>query len=191
MKDKFQFYLKRRIFGALQRSTMVIVLLGYMGSGKSTVGRSLAQELGLSFTDLDVFIEAKMDQSISEVFQEKGEVFFRKKEHDLLKEWLKTYKSGVLALGGGTPCYAGNMELILQHTNNVIYLRLTVPSLVNRLKKEKEHRPVIAHLTNETLPEFIGNHLFERATFYNQAPFTVPCDHKSVDKVVAEILKLI
>ena len=63
----------------MQRSTMVIVLLGYMGSGKSTVGRSLAQELGLSFTDLDVFIEAKMDQSISEVFQEKGEVFFEKR----------------------------------------------------------------------------------------------------------------
>ena len=191
MKDKFQFYLKRRIFGALKRSTMVIVLLGYMGSGKSTVGMSLAQELGLSFTDLDVFIEAQMGQSISEVFQEKGEVFFRKKEHDLLKEWLKTHKSGVLALGGGTPCYAGNMELILQYTNNVIYLRLTVPSLVNRLKKEKEHRPVIAHLTNEKLPEFIGNHLFERATFYNHAPFSVPCDQKSVEEVVAEILKLI
>jgi shikimate kinase len=170
---------------------MVIVLLGYMGSGKSTVGRVLAQELGVVFTDLDEYIEAKLGRTISELFREKGEVFFRKKEHELLKEWFLTHKSGVLALGGGTPCYAGNMDFILGQTNNVCYLRLTVPSLVDRLRKEQEHRPLITHLTAEALPEFIGNHLFERAVFYSKAHITIPCDQKSVEEVVTEIQGLI
>lgn len=170
---------------------MVIVLLGYMGSGKSTVGRKLAQELGLSFYDLDTYIEEKLGQSISQIFQEKGEVFFRKKEHELLNEWFRAHESGVLALGGGTPCYAGNMDFILGQTKNVFYLRLTVPSLVERLRKEQEHRPVIAHLSAAALPEFIGNHLFERASFYTQAPITIPCDQKSVEEVVTEIQRLI
>jgi shikimate kinase len=140
---------------------------------------------------LDTYIEERLGQSISQIFEEKGEVFFRKKEHELLKDWFQVHESGVLALGGGTPCYAGNMDFILGQTKKVFYLRLTVPSLVERLRKEQEHRPVIAHLLAEALPEFIGNHLFERTSFYTQAPITIPCDQKSVEEVVTEIQRLI
>ena len=170
---------------------MVIVLLGYMGSGKSTVGMSLAQELGLSFTDLDVFIEAQMGQSISEVFQEKGEVFFRKKEHDLLKEWLKTHKSGVLALGGGTPCYANNHELLQGENRTSIYLKASIDTLFNRLLPEKAKRPLIADKTNDEMKEFIAMHLFERSFYYNQAQHTVAVDGLSIEQIVVNIEKVL
>ncbi|MFM1879691.1 MAG: hypothetical protein RLZZ241_2557 [Bacteroidota bacterium] len=170
---------------------MVIVLLGYMGSGKSTVGKELAQEIGVSFTDLDDFIEAQMGQSISQIFHYKGEIFFRKKEHELLTAWFEMHNSGVLALGGGTPCYAGNMKLIGKYTQKVIYLQLTVPSLVARLRDEQDQRPLIAQLSAEAMPEFIGNHLFERSAFYTQANFTLKCDAKSVLEIVAQIRELI
>ena len=166
---------------------MVIALAGYMGSGKSTVGKALAASLGMAFTDLDAYIEQRLGQSIPEVFQTKGELFFRKKEHQLLREWLENHGSGVLALGGGTPCYAGNMELLLEYTPYVVYLQLSVPGLVARLRDEQQQRPLVAHLPAEELPEFIGKHLFERAPFYARAPYTIACDKKSPEAIVREI----
>lgn len=170
---------------------MIIALVGYMGSGKSTIGKKLAADLGLAFSDLDTFIEERLGKTVSEVFQQHGEVYFRKREHELLKEWLGSHENGVLALGGGTPCYAGNMGLIQEKTPNVFYLRLTVPSLVERLKAEKMQRPILVNLSDEALPEFIGNHLFERSQFYNQASHTVICDQKSPVEITAEIKALI
>jgi shikimate kinase len=125
------------------------------------------------------------------VFQTKGELFFRKKEHELLREWLETNQSGVLALGGGTPCYAGNMDLLLEYTPNVFYLQMSVPALAERLRTELEQRPLVAHLPAEELPEFIGKHLFERAPFYALAPYTIACDRQSTDAIVQEIRDLL
>ena len=170
---------------------MVIALLGYMGSGKSTVGKALAASLGLPFTDLDAYIEQQLGQSIPEVFKTKGEIYFRKKEHELLREWLGSHDSGVLALGGGTPCYAGNMDLLLGHTPHVVYLQLSVPGLVVRLRNEQQQRPLVAHLPAEELPEFIGKHLFERAPFYARAPYTIACDRQSPEAIVEEIKGLL
>ena len=170
---------------------MVIALVGYMGSGKSTVGKALAAPLDMAFTDLDAYIEQRLGQSIPEVFQNKGELFFRKKEHELLREWLETNQSGVLALGGGTPCYAGNMELLLEYTPYVVYLQMSVPALADRLRTEQEQRPLVAHLPAEELPEFIGKHLFERAPFYARAPYTIACDQQSTDAIVQEIRGLL
>ncbi len=170
---------------------MVIALLGYMGSGKSTVGKALAAGLGVPFTDLDHYLEGRLGQTISAVFQAKGELYFRKKEHELLREWLETHDSGVLALGGGTPCYAGNMDLLLAYTPHVVYLQMSVPGLVARLRDEQENRPLVAHLTAEELPEFIGKHLFERTPFYARAPYTIISDHQSPEAIVGEICQLL
>lgn len=170
---------------------MIIALVGYMGSGKSTVGRALAGELGMGFTDLDRYLEAQLGQSIPEVFGAKGELFFRKKEHELLRQWLEENRSGVLALGGGTPCYAGNMDLLLGYTPHVVYLQLSVPGLVARLREEQANRPLVAHLAAEELPEFIGKHLFERAPFYARAPYTIVCDRQTPEQIVAEIKQLL
>ncbi len=155
---------------------MKIVLLGYMGSGKSTVGRQLAQKLSLPFLDLDAYIEEKTGGTISQIFKEKGEIFFRQKEHQFLKELLEQPDDAVIALGGGTPCYSNNMELILGQTVNVFYLRLSIASLAKRLQSEKDQRPLIRHLPDLELPEFIGKHLFERTPFYNQAPHILQAD---------------
>ena len=168
---------------------MKIVLLGYMGSGKSTISRLLAEKLNLEAMDLDTLIEAEAVQSIPDIFKEKGEIFFRKLEHQVLKNVLQSPASFVLALGGGTPCYSGNMDLILKVTSNVFYLKMGIPALAKRLSPEKEERPLISHLADEELPEFIGKHLFERQPFYMQAPHILNIDNKMVEEIAGEIVQ--
>lgn len=166
---------------------MRIVLVGYMGSGKSTIGKLLAKELEYDFLDLDAYIEEAMEAAISKMFEEKGEIFFRKKEHSSLKEILKKKDDFILSTGGGTPCYSGNMETMVEETKHVFYLKVSVAGLVERLYKEKDDRPLIKDLSNTDLPEFIGKHLFERNHFYNQAHHTIVCDAKTPKEIVKEI----
>ena len=172
-------------------SNMQIVLVGYMGSGKSTVGRLLAATTGLAFTDLDQYIESRESQSIPELFEQLGELYFRKREHELLKEFLEEHTNGILALGGGTPCYAGNMDLVLQQTPHVFYLQLGVVQLAQRLAPEQQGRPLIAHLSPEELPEFIGKHLFERNPFYHKAHHVIRVQDQSPQEVAHEILTVL
>lgn len=169
---------------------MKIVLMGYMGSGKSTIGLQLAKILDYIFVDLDAHIEAKENKSIPEIFTTKGEVYFRKKETSYLKELLDTNGSYVIALGGGTPCYGTNLQLILDADDvKSVYLKLSIPSLVNRLELEKSKRPLISHLkTLDALTEFIGKHLFERSPYYSQANQIIIADEKSVDDIVESIV---
>lgn len=170
---------------------MKIVLLGYMASGKSTVGRLLARQLGVGFIDLDDYIEQKQKKSIQDIFSEKGEIYFRKLEHQMLKEVLDTHTSVVLSTGGGTPCYANNMETILQQSDLSIYLNHSIPVLVERITKEKEHRPLVKNIPDHDLPEFVGKHLFERRPYYMQAEHRVDCDPLSAEEVVGAINELL
>lgn len=170
---------------------MRIVLIGYMGSGKSTIGKLLAEKLELDFNDLDNYIENKSGTTIPEIFKEKGEIYFRKIEHDYLNEILENESRLVLATGGGTPCYSGNMHTMLERSNAVIYLKLSIPRLIDRLSKEKDERPLIAHLEDKELPEFIGKHLFERSPYYAMAEHTILCDDKSPAEIVTEIQRLL
>ena len=169
---------------------MKVVLIGYMGSGKTTVGRLLAEEIKVEFIDLDDYIETRLNEKITDLFATKGELYFRKKESELLNELLDDKRNLVIALGGGTPCYGVNMNTILQKTDLVFYIKLSIASLIERLHKEKEHRPLIAHLKDEDLPEFIGKHLFERSVYYSRANYTVTGDHKDSELVKEEILGL-
>ncbi len=168
---------------------MKIVLLGYMGSGKSTVGKRLAEKLDLSFIDLDEYIENNLNTSISEIFAETGEIYFRREEHRFLKEIFDQQDNFVLALGGGTPCYSNNMDLVLNHTDKVFYLRLSIGKLAERLRAGKDQRPLIRHLPDIELPEFIGKHLFERSPFYNRAPHILDVDKLDDDALMETIEK--
>lgn len=170
---------------------MKIVLLGYMGSGKSTVGKLLATDLDIDFIDLDSYIERKLDDKITDIFREKGEIFFRKKEHHYLKEVISTERDFVLALGGGTPCYSKNMDYITFQTKNVFYLMVSVPSLTQRLAKERVTRPLIKHISETDLPEFIGKHLLERSEYYIRANHVILCDNKEIPTIASEIKALI
>jgi len=171
---------------------MKIVLLGYMASGKSLIGKTLAQVLGYSFIDLDDYIEQDEKQTIQEIFKNKGEIYFRKKEHLALNEILLHDKNIVLSLGGGTPCYSNNMDM-LSKRNDVtsIYLKTSIPEIINRLTNEQDKRPVVSHLkSKEELTEFIGKHLFERSTFYNQANYKVDANKDEMSIVESILLQL-
>ncbi|MBT8297530.1 MAG: shikimate kinase [Maribacter sp.] len=158
-----------------------------MGSGKSTIGKLLADNLDYKFIDLDAYIERSEKMEIPQIFKSKGEIYFRKKEFEYLNEILNTKDDFVLSTGGGTPCYGENMLAILKATPNVFYLKVSIALLINRLIEEKEQRPLISSIPNEELPEFIGKHLFERSYFYSQANHQLLCDDTSQEELVLEI----
>ncbi|CAM1340680.1 shikimate kinase [Tenacibaculum aestuarii] len=167
---------------------MKIVLLGYMASGKSTIGRILAEKLQISFIDLDAYIEEKEKMSVSDVFKEKGEIYFRKQEHVYLKELLDKKEDFVLSLGGGTPCYAGNMNVLLSYDDvTSIYLKTSIQTIMERLVNEKSQRPLVARLNEDELAEFIAKHLFERSYYYNQATHKLVVDNKDVNETVEDL----
>ena len=165
---------------------MKVVLVGYMASGKSSVGRILAERLNLDFIDLDAYIELKENLSVSKIFAEKGEIHFRLKETEHLAELLNSETSFVLSVGGGTPCYANNIQLIANNSDS-FYLKASLNTLYNRLKRQRKSRPLIANLKLENLKEFIAKHLFERASYYEQAKYSLNTDDKIVNEIVEEI----
>ncbi|MCT4630991.1 shikimate kinase [Winogradskyella sp.] len=169
---------------------MVVVLMGYMGSGKSTIGKGLATVLSYKSLDLDSYISEKELASIPEIFKQKGEIYFRKKETFYLNEILSSEDNIILSLGGGTPCYGKNLSVLLNNDKiKLFYLKLSIPLLTKRLFSEIEKRPVISHLkTEDELTEFIGKHLFERTQYYNEAHYTINTDHKMQQDVIEDIL---
>ena len=166
-----------------------IVLLGYMGSGKSVVAQLLAQRLNLPCLDLDAMIEYESNATISQIFENQGEIKFRRLEHAIFKSLMQNEESFVLALGGGTPCYANNHEMFNLDGVSSIYLRTSIAVLIDRLSSEKAHRPVIANRNDDQMQEFIAKSLFERSYFYNQAQYKVTTDEKSPEEIVLEIEK--
>lgn len=168
---------------------MQLILTGYMGSGKSVIGKALAKKLHLPFIDLDSYVEKHEQATIPEIFKLKGEIYFRKSEATYLRQLVGSQKKAVISLGGGTPCYAGNMQFLTENCPNLFYLKASVQTLVIRLKVEKSGRPLLANLNDGALEQYIRKHLFERNFFYLQAPKNVMVDGKTVDEVVAEILE--
>jgi shikimate kinase len=161
--------------------------MGYMGSGKTLVSKELSNLNNLKIFDLDTKISKQNNRSITEIFKEKGEIFFRKTEKEVLEKILSTEKNIILSLGGGTPCYYNNINRINEKTISV-FLKTNVKTLAQRLSSEKDKRPLIQNISNEDLPEFIAKHLFERNPFYNQAKITINTDNLSTKEIAEEIL---
>ncbi|GAA0727149.1 shikimate kinase [Aquimarina litoralis] len=168
---------------------MNIVLLGYMGCGKSSIAKALAGKLKMNSIDLDDYIEDQENKTITQIFADQGEIYFRKRENKYLKQLLETHTNHIISLGGGTPCFAGNMDLLKDNNHNKsVYLKTSLEELVDRLFLEKEKRPLIAHITlKEDLKDFIRKHLFERSFYYNQAAYIVSTDEKTVEEIALEI----
>ncbi|MCR9182424.1 MAG: shikimate kinase [Flavobacteriaceae bacterium] len=166
-----------------------VVLLGYMGSGKSSVASLLAKKMNLQAIDLDQYIEGKEKCSIPEIFKSKGEIYFRKMEASYLSELLFDPTIKILSLGGGTPCFGNNMERIKSASNTTsIYLSTSIKTLTERLFIEKESRPLISHLkSKKDLEDFIRKHLFERSFYYHQADIAIETDDKTTKEIVEEI----
>ena len=158
-----------------------------MGSGKTLVSKELNILNNFKIFDLDTEISKQNNRSITEIFKEKGEIFFRKTEKEVLEKILSTEKNIILSLGGGTPCYYNNIDSINEKTISV-FLKTNVKTLTQRLSSEKDKRPLIQNISNEDLPEFIAKHLFERNPFYNQAKITINTDNLSAREIAEEIL---
>jgi shikimate kinase len=156
-----------------------VFLLGYMGSGKTTLGKKLANRLKVPFLDSDTMLEAKFGCSIADYFAQFGEKAFRKEEGQLLEE-MGTYSPAVISLGGGLPCFGSNMNL-LNEMGFTIYLKRSPGELAHRLMKNKTKRPLIAHLNDEELHGFIANHLAERESFYLRAQYIAPRNKQTVE----------
>lgn len=170
---------------------MKIFLTGYMGSGKSLISQYLAEKFQISLVDFDDQISMMEGQSIAEIFKLKGEIHFRKLETRVLEGVLKEPASLIVSLGGGTPCYGINMELIKSFPDSkMVYLKASVGFLTERLFSEKDTRPLINHLTTrEDLEDFIRKHLFERGYYYNQSDIVVDVEGKDPERIVTEILE--
>jgi len=166
-----------------------IILLGYMGSGKSTVAKMLSQKTQIKLFDLDKIIEERANLSITEIFKTKGEVYFRKLEHEIFKELIASDEKSIISLGGGTPCYANNHEMLNGEGIASFYLKGSIDTLYQRLISTKENRPLIAEQSEEDMKEYIAKHLFDRSFYYNQATHKIAIDNTSIDHVVNAILE--
>ena len=164
---------------------MNIFLLGFMGSGKSATGRLLAERIHSDFIDLDRFIESKTEKTVAEIFEKEGEEAFRSYEKQSLTEVILRDRI-VVALGGGTPCFSDNMDLI-NRNGMTFYLDTPADILAKRLVKSKTNRPLIRGKNEEELKLFINERLAIRNQYYLKAHYILQVKHQSAAEVAAQI----
>ena len=163
-----------------------IFLFGYMGAGKTVIGKALSKSLNYNFYDLDNFIELEEKKKISEIFDDHNEVYFRNLENKYLKILSQKKDKKVISLGGGTPCFETNIEIIANTPDSTsIYLKASVSSLIKRLKDGKTKRPIISHIKSDVdLKDFINKHLFERSFYYEKAEIKVTTDDLEINQII-------
>lgn len=166
---------------------MIISLVGYMGSGKSSVSTILGKKMHWKVVDLDHFIEEKETKSIKEIFATQGEIYFRKAENKALQSVLSSKENIILSTGGGTPIFYNNMKLLNEKSYS-FFLSASPVTLAQRLAPGKSHRPLIAHLSDTELTEFVAKHLFERNPFYLEAHHKIDTDLLSNEEVALTII---
>ena len=166
-----------------------IILIGYMGSGKTTVGKALSKATGMMFYDLDWYIESRMRKTVSQIFAERGEEGFRQIEHNMLHE-VAEFENVIISCGGGTPCFFDNMDYLNQQ-GDVVYLKATPETLYKHLMMAKVERPLLKDKTPEELIAYITEHLKERAPFYEKARHTLDVNVlDNYDKIAISVEQL-
>ena len=167
-----------------------IIIIGYMGSGKTTVGHALSQELGLPFYDLDWYIETRMHRTVKQIFDEKGEEGFRKIEHNLLHE-VAEFEDVIISCGGGTPCFFDNIDYI-NRQGETVYLKCTTDVLYKHLQMGKTVRPLLLNKTPDEVKTFIEAQLKQREPFYAKAKHIVDVslmDNKEKIKTTVDAIR--
>ena len=166
-----------------------IILIGYMGSGKTTVGKALSKETGMMFYDLDWYIESRMRKTVSQIFAERGEEGFRQIEHNMLHE-VAEFEDVIISCGGGTPCFFDNMDYLNQQ-GDVVYLKATPETLYKHLMMAKVERPLLKGKSPEELIAYITEHLQERAPFYEKARHTLDVNVlDNYDKIAVSVERI-
>lgn len=170
-----------------------IILIGYMGAGKTTLGKALSRRLGLSFFDLDWFIENRFCQTVSKLFAERGEEGFRKIEKEMLHE-VAEFENVVISAGGGTPCFFDNIHYMNQQAQTV-YLKATPEVLFRHLQAGRHKRPLLADKSDEEMMDFITSSLQKREPFYSQARYTFDVslleNHQQIEESINQLLILL
>ena len=170
-----------------------IIIIGYMGAGKTTVGKALAKELGVMFYDLDWYIESRMRKTVKQIFDEIGEEGFRKIERNMLHE-VAEFENVVVSCGGGTPCFFDNMDYMNQLCET-IYLKASPETLHTHLKMGKGVRPLLLNKTPEEVEIFIREQLKLREPFYNKAKHIIDInvmdDFDKINGMVQQIRKML
>jgi len=164
-----------------------VFLIGFMGAGKTTVGVCLSKRMGLSFVDLDHYIESRYLKSVQQLFAEKGEEGFRMIEHKMLHE-VALFEDVLISTGGGAPCFYDNMEFMNSH-GTTVYLKVSVNELANRLEVCKGTRPLLKDKSKEELRSYINETLQKRKNNYEQADVVFEAEAMGNDTDVIEIAK--
>lgn len=170
-----------------------IFLIGYMGAGKTTVGKILAKQMGLSFIDLDCFIENRYQRTVGQLFKEKGEDAFRLIERNLLRE-VALFEDVLISTGGGAPCFYDNIGF-MNEVGTTVYLKVSVEELAKRLEICKHTRPLLKDKTKKELQEFISETLQKRTDCYMQASVIfdaeVMCNEADIEDIVEALDKIL
>lgn len=170
-----------------------VFLVGYMGVGKTTIGKLLSKELAVQFIDLDKYIENRYRKTIQEIFSEKGEDKFRIIEREMLRE-VATFHNVLISTGGGTPCFFNNMD-VMNRQGVTVYVKASVEQLVVRLLASKNVRPIIHNKSPEELKEFVTVHLAQREEFYSKAKLTYHTEqlvsHNHVNETIIGIKEML
>ncbi len=166
-----------------------IILVGYMGSGKTTIGKALSKETGMMFYDLDWYIESRMHKTVSQIFAERGEEAFRKMEYNMLHE-VAEFEDVIISCGGGTPCFFDNMDY-LSRQGDVVYLKASPDTLYKHLLMAKVERPLLKDKTQDELIDYITTHLAEREPYYQKAHHVLNVDVlDNYDKIQESVAQL-
>lgn len=170
-----------------------IILIGYMGSGKTTLGKALSKDLGLPFFDLDWYIENRFCRTVSQLFVERGEDGFRQLERAMLHE-VAEFENVVIAAGGGTPCFFDNIDYMNRQAQTV-YLKTTPEVLFKHLHMGKQKRPLLSGKTDEEMRAYIVESLAHRAPFYEKANYILNTElldtHKQIQKTIVQLRNLL
>ena len=167
-----------------------IILIGYMGAGKTTVGKALAKALNVSFYDLDWYIETRMHRTVKQIFDQEGEEGFRRIEHNMLHE-VAEFENVVVSCGGGTPCFYDNIDY-MNAQGQVVYLKASPEVLYEHLKMGKGVRPLLLNKTPDEVRQFIVEQLAYREQFYSKARYTLDINLlDNHDKISVTVRKLI
>ena len=165
---------------------MKVFLIGFMASGKTTIGERLAQELGYNFIDLDGYIEQKEGKTIKELFEIRGEEHFRSIESEALRDVSKLDDNHVIASGGGTSCFYNSVDF-MNKVGITIYLKAEIPELLARLIKAKNNRPLLWGKNEEELNRYIARVLNERKKYYEKARITVSINQINIQMLAKTI----
>lgn len=157
--------------GNTKQNTLRILLIGYMGAGKTTIGKALSDEMNIPFYDLDWYIEARMHRNIKQLFEERGEEGFRKIEQAMLHEVAEN-ENVIIACGGGTPCFFDNMDY-MNRQGTTVYLKAIPEVLYAHLKMGKTIRPLLLGKTEEEIGQLIVRQVAERESYYLKAKYVL------------------